>query len=200
MTDRELSKLRRTELLEMLIAQGKEYARLQEQLKEAEQAVQERELAIQEAGTMADAAFRLNDVIGSAQKAVDLYTENVNRLMEQKQQQADAALTEAKVYASQVITDADERSQWLLTAARDQAAHILEAAHAEAKSLLAQARDEAAEIRANAQKEKETILQEARRELDRIHTMGSGADKPAPTPQNIHKSNPNQRAAKKKGK
>ena len=107
MTDKELSKLRRTELLEMLIAQGKENAKLQEQLLEAQEAMQQRELAIQEAGTMADAAFKLHDVIGSAQKAVDLYTENVKRLMAQQKEESDAAVTEAKVYASQVITEAD---------------------------------------------------------------------------------------------
>ena len=161
MTDRELSKLRRTELLEMLIAQGKEYAKVQSQLKETQEALQGRELAIQEAGTMADAAFKLNDVIGSAQKAVDLYTENVKRLMTQQQQEAAQALEDARAHASQVVTDADERAQWLLTAARDQAAHILSDAHAEAQRLLAEAAEQAAQTRAEAQKEKEALLAKA---------------------------------------
>lgn len=85
MTDKELSKLRRTELLEILIAQGKENTALQEQLKQTEKALRNRELTIENTGSVAEVAFRLNDVVGSTQRAVDLYIENVKRVMEQQQ-------------------------------------------------------------------------------------------------------------------
>lgn len=186
MTDKELSKLRRTELLEMLIAQGKENVALQEQLKQAQEAQQGRELLIAEAGTMADAAFKLNDVIGSAQKAVDLYVENVKRLMAQQQQESEAAMTDAKAHASQVVTDADERAQWLLTAARDQAAHILSDAHSDAERILAQAREDAAQIRADAQKERDSLLAQIGNEPEKP----AEEPKPEPDVKNVHKASP----------
>lgn len=196
MTDKELSKLRRTELLEMLIAQGKENAALQEQLKQAQEAQQGRELLIAEAGTMADAAFQLNDVIGSAQKAVDLYVENVKRLMAQQQQEAEAAMTDAKAHASQVVTDADERAQWLLTAARDQAAHILSDAHSDAERILAQAREDAAQLRAEAQKEREELLAQAGKAAEKP----AEESKPEPGAKNVHKPSPLMGFGKRKRK
>lgn len=180
MTDKELSKLRRTELLEMLISQGKENVKLQEQLDQAQAALEARRLDIQQAGTMADAAMKLNDVFGAAQRAIDLYTENVNRQCAERDEQSRQALEEAKAYAEQTVTDADERAQWLLTAARDQAAHILQEAHAEAKKLTGNAADSAAQIRADAQKEKEAVLEQARKDAEIIRSV---ARKEAGVPQ-----------------
>ena len=53
MTDKELKRLSRGELLEMLIQQSKELERLRKQLDAAESALQNREIAITNAGSIA---------------------------------------------------------------------------------------------------------------------------------------------------
>lgn len=80
MTDRELRKLSRAELLELLIAQTEENERLTQQLAAAEEALADRRLAIEQAGTLAEAALRLNGVFEAADQAAQQYLENVRRM------------------------------------------------------------------------------------------------------------------------
>ena len=79
MTDRELRKLNRRELLELLIEQERELEHLQEMLREAEERAQSREIRISEAGSIAEAALMLNGVFEAAQAAADQYLDNIRR-------------------------------------------------------------------------------------------------------------------------
>ena len=63
MTDKKLRKLRRHELLEILVEQGKQQERIQQELELSRQQLEQRQLNIEESGSIADAAFRLNDVM-----------------------------------------------------------------------------------------------------------------------------------------
>lgn len=164
MTNKELSKLRRTELLEILIAQGKEQERLQQELTAAQEAVKARELAIGESGSIAEASLRLNDVVGAAQRAADLYTENVKRVMDQQQQESDRVLADAQSRSAQLLADADKRVRSMLDAANEQVARILQNARTEADRIAAEAASAAEQTLANARIEGETILQNARTE------------------------------------
>lgn len=79
MTDRELKRLSRGELLEMLLALTKENEKLKQELEEARAALADRRLIIGEAGTMAEAALRLSGVFEAADRAARLYLENIRR-------------------------------------------------------------------------------------------------------------------------
>ena len=80
MTDRELRKLGKAELMELLLEQSEEIARLRKQLAEREAALTDRELKLQRAGSIATASLTLTNVFEAAQAAADLYLENVKRL------------------------------------------------------------------------------------------------------------------------
>lgn len=80
MTDRELRKMKRAELLEVMVNQSKEIEILKEKLKQAEEKLNEREIQIEKAGSIAEAALQLNHIFEDAQKAADQYLENVYRL------------------------------------------------------------------------------------------------------------------------
>lgn len=77
MTDQELRKLKRSELLEIMIAQSKKIAELQEELDEAERRLADRQILLRESGNIAEAALRLNHIFEDAQKAADQYLLNV---------------------------------------------------------------------------------------------------------------------------
>lgn len=77
MTDRELKRLSRAELLELLLARTEENLRLRRRLKAAEEELADRRIAIEQAGTMAEAALKLNDVFEAADRAVRQYLENM---------------------------------------------------------------------------------------------------------------------------
>jgi uncharacterized coiled-coil protein SlyX len=91
MIDKELRKLNRLELLEMLVEQSKQIDELQQKLDIAEKKLADRDLKLKEAGTLAEAALKLNDVFEAADAAgkqyVDalkrLYDEEVNRSMKE---------------------------------------------------------------------------------------------------------------------
>ncbi len=79
MTDKELKKLKRAELLEMLIEQSKEVASLKKQLQEANEKLEDRQIIIESSGSIAEAALRLNGVFEAAQNAAEQYLENIKR-------------------------------------------------------------------------------------------------------------------------
>ncbi len=80
MTDKELKKLKRSDLLEMLITQSKEVDSLKKQLQEAQEKLEKRDIAISSAGSIAEAALGVNQIFELAQKTADQYLENVQRV------------------------------------------------------------------------------------------------------------------------
>ena len=84
MTGRELKKLSRAELLELLLEESRENERLRGQLKKAEELLASKTIKIENAGSIAEAALALNDVFDAAQKAAFQYLENVRRLAEEQ--------------------------------------------------------------------------------------------------------------------
>ena len=84
MTEKELRRLSRAELLEMLLAQTEENRQLKKELQEAEEALEDRRIAIEESGSMAEAALRLNGVFEAADQAVRQYLENMERVMRER--------------------------------------------------------------------------------------------------------------------
>jgi len=92
MTNRELRRLSRADLLELLVEQIRENRRLQDQLTEAQGQLAEarkkladRRICVEKAGSIAEAALQLNQVWEAAQRAADQYLENVCRLSKEQE-------------------------------------------------------------------------------------------------------------------
>ena len=86
MTDQELRRLSRAELLDIIdtLLQQKEQA--EQQLAQAQAQLKDKQLRIANAGSIAEAALALNGVFDAAQAAADQYLQGV-REAEQKAQQ-----------------------------------------------------------------------------------------------------------------
>lgn len=80
MDEKQLRRLRRMDLMELLLSQAQEIESLQERVIELEEKLKNREILMAEAGSIAEAALKLNKVFESAQAAADQYLENVGRL------------------------------------------------------------------------------------------------------------------------
>ncbi len=80
MTDREMKRLSRRELLELLLEERRENERLSAELREANERLGSRQIDLESAGSIAEAALRLNGVFAAAQAAADQYLENARRL------------------------------------------------------------------------------------------------------------------------
>ena len=77
MNERTLKQLKKIELYEILLAQSKEIDRLKQELIETQQKLENKQIIIQEAGSLADAALKLTKIFEEAQKAADIYLKNI---------------------------------------------------------------------------------------------------------------------------
>lgn len=83
MDARNLNKLKRSELLEIMLTQSREIELLKKKLKKAGSMIEDKRIHIEKAGSIADAALELNRVFESAQEAADQYLLNIEQLQEQ---------------------------------------------------------------------------------------------------------------------
>ena len=76
MTEKQLRKLNREQLLEILLSQQNRIDTLEAELKEAKAELDRRKIAVSKLGSIAEASLALTRVFEEAQKAADLYLEN----------------------------------------------------------------------------------------------------------------------------
>ena len=142
MTDKELRRLSRGELLEMLIAQAAENDQLKNRLEQAEAQLRDRKIAISNAGSLAEAALSLNGVFQAAEAAAQQYLENIERINGQQ----DAICRDMKEQAKQEAAEI-----------RQQAQAYSEKAHAEADAYWKQIVSKAAKLLADQEALREMI-------------------------------------------
>ena len=114
MTDKELKRIGRAELLELLLTQSEENEALQARIDELEQELRRREIIIENAGTIADAAFQLNGVFDAASSAAVQYLENIKRLnrqIELKAQEMGIKVEDIEVPGEKQEAENDENSE-----------------------------------------------------------------------------------------
>lgn len=80
MTDRQLRKAGRTDLLRLLLEQRRENENLRQQLSEIEEQLRNRQITIDQSGTLAEAALKLSGIFDAAETACQYYTENIRGL------------------------------------------------------------------------------------------------------------------------
>ncbi len=82
MNEKELRKLSRMDLLELLIMEGKKNRQLQEEIEKLKEELQNKQILIRESGSIAEAALKLNGVFEAAEAAAKQYLENISRVEE----------------------------------------------------------------------------------------------------------------------
>ena len=85
MTEQELRRLSRKELLEMLIMQSEELESTKKKLANTKSKLLEREITIDNAGSIAEAALQVNGVFEAAQKACEQYIDNIKNLSKRQE-------------------------------------------------------------------------------------------------------------------
>ena len=91
MTEKELRKLNRYQLLELLMMQTEENRQLQQEIDRLRQ----QQMQLEEMGSVAEAALLLNGVFEAAQKAADDY---VNEARDRAQRIVERARLEAEIF------------------------------------------------------------------------------------------------------
>ncbi|MBQ2995730.1 MAG: hypothetical protein IJE22_00650 [Oscillibacter sp.] len=106
MTEKELRKLNRYQLLELLVVQTRRAEELQKKLEELENTIQERDIRLSKLGSIAEASLQVSGIFEASQKAVDLYWDSVRKqaieLLEDAQRQAEEIVKSAEVKAKYI--------------------------------------------------------------------------------------------------
>ena len=132
MKAKELKRLSRSDLLEMLLDLSRENDRLNRELTELRQKMAQRTIVLEESGSLAEAALRLNGIFEAAQAACDQYTENIRtrdgeteercrRIEAEAREKAEAIVAEARAQARKLVEEQasrqaalEQEQRWLL--------------------------------------------------------------------------------------
>ena len=77
MADKTLQKMNRRELLELLVEQNRRIDALEAENESLRQKLEDRRLRLQNVGSIAEASLQLSGIFEAAQKAADLYLQQV---------------------------------------------------------------------------------------------------------------------------
>lgn len=111
MPDKDLRKLGRSELLELLVKLSEENEKLTAECATLHHQLEDKALRIQDAGSIAEAALRVNGIFEDAQKAAEQYIENVRSLNESAQADADALKMQTERTCAELESAARQSTQ-----------------------------------------------------------------------------------------
>lgn len=108
MTVKEMKRLSRMELLQILLVQTREVERLTEENEQLRGKLQNRELKVSQAGSIAQAAMAVNSVVEIAQAAADQYLENIAAMEEEAKQRCQAMEDDTRRRCDALLRQAQE--------------------------------------------------------------------------------------------
>ena len=154
MPDRELRHMRRTELVEIILALKQSEDRLRAENAALSAQLQERQIHIENAGSIAQAALELNKVFEAAQAAADEYVASVLAANKNTDAAASALRAQAEAEAQQILAQAQTEAANLKARTQQQCAETEAAARkraqteADCKAMLARTQQEIQQRRA----------------------------------------------------
>lgn len=149
MPDRELRRMRRAELVEIILALKQTEDRLRAENAALSAQLQERQIHIEHAGSIAQAALELNKVFEAAQAAADEYVASVRAANKNTDAAANALWAQAEAEAEQILAQAQTEAANLKARTRKECDEQAEAAarsraqtEADCKAMLARTQQE----------------------------------------------------------
>lgn len=124
MAELNLKKLNRAELLELLIAQMKENEALRTENDRLNQKIESRMLDVGNAGSIAEAALKVNGVFQAAEAAAAQYLENIKQMSDLKENIGRRAAEKATYEAEKILQEARQEAQQIVAEAQTEAKRI----------------------------------------------------------------------------
>lgn len=111
MTDRELRKLPRRDLLELLVQQTEDNEELQSRLDVLNVQLQSRNLNISKAGSLAEAVVQINDMYRIADAVAKQFLDNVRNLVDRQEEVCAAMEQECQEKCEAKISETEQRCE-----------------------------------------------------------------------------------------
>ena len=174
MAEDEQKKLKRSELLERLTSVMRENEKLKAELAQAHAQLADRKVEVHDAGSIAEASLKLNDVFEAAQSAADQYLDNIERLYQGRGELVREAQSKAQAILAQAQLDAEKDTESVRQAAQEEADKIIACARVDADVLRDKAKVLESETRVareeakRAQEEAESLVRQAKLQAQEI--------------------------------
>lgn len=114
MTDKEFRRLSKSDLLDIIFELQKNEEKLREQIADLNGRLNSKELKIKNAGSIAEAAIAVNNVVESAQAAADQYLSQLRIFGEKVKfeaiKKAEKIVMDAKITADKILKNAESQS------------------------------------------------------------------------------------------
>ena len=134
MADRELRRMHRAELIEIIYALKQSEDQLKAQNAALTAQLQDRQLRLANAGSIAEAALSLNGVFDAAQAAADQYLQAVRTSAAETQAQKEQILADAERQAKEIVDTAERQAAEHWKRFQLQAGQLIQA-HAELQEM-----------------------------------------------------------------
>ena len=109
MISKELKKLSRRELVDIIYQLKKNEQEKQEKITSLEEALQEKRIRISVAGSIAEAAVDITNVFSVAQTTADLYLHEISYMKEETEQECKKMLEEARQRVENILADGQKQ-------------------------------------------------------------------------------------------
>lgn len=120
MTEKDVQKLKRVELLEILVEQGKEIESLKAELAQANKKLADRKIRIDNAGSIAEAVCQINGVFEAAEAAAYQYVESVRYMSENQEEICKRMELETKERCEKMEKETIEKCEAMVKAAEEE--------------------------------------------------------------------------------
>jgi hypothetical protein len=103
--EKELKKLNRRELVDIIYQMKKNEQRMQEEITSLEEALDDKRVHISEAGSIADAAVDITQIFSAAQKTADLYLHEISCMKAETEDACAKMIADAEKKAAALLAD-----------------------------------------------------------------------------------------------
>ena len=105
MISKELKKMSRRELMDIIYQMKKNEQQMQEEITSLQEALQDKRLRLSIAGSVAEAAASITNVFSAAQMTADLYLQEISCMKEETERECAAKIEEANRTVAKIMSD-----------------------------------------------------------------------------------------------
>ncbi len=175
MEGKRIKKLKRIELLEILSEQIQINEDLKQEIDRLSRELEDKEIKIAEAGSLAEASLKLNRVFEAVQKTAEQYLHNAAERSKAASEDK-AAAERDRLEAHDLLEDIRSKSAALISKADEEASVIERNAQEAAEEIIKKAEAEAEVIKKNAEAEAEKIVANAEADIRQLSSIGHLTD------------------------
>ena len=109
MISKELKRLNRRELVDIIYQLKKNEQEMQEEIATLKKEIQDRRIRMSTAGSIADAAMSVTDVFSTAQMTADIYLREISQMKEDTENECAKKIEDVKAKVKEIIADGEKK-------------------------------------------------------------------------------------------